>query len=265
MPGRGAGAPGTGGRVSFATRSGRGGTTGRSAGWPARFGLAGGRSGLPPPSDCADPGTFTDAGGPGALGTGGRGAGVLGVGMLGIGAAEAGAGRRGLDPGPCAAGAIGEEPKGDEDGAVLAGEGKDGGCEIPGPGAWNPGGIGCLGPVRICPGLGGGGAGLDGIGMPRGPGVASGGAIGWPPASGGRKGAMGRAIEGASTASLTSFRVSTGASEITGGGTGDACRSTGAGCSAGVVSGASGSAGRGARRAASTAASPPKRRLTNSA
>ncbi len=171
MPGRGAGAPGTGGRVSFATRSGRGGTTGRSAGWPARFGLAGGRSGLPP-SDCGDPGTFTDAGGPGGLGTGGRGAGALGIGMLGIGAPGAGAGRSGLDPGPCAAGAISDEPR-DDGGAVLGG-----GCEIPGPAVWTPGGIGCLGPVRICPGLGGGGAGLEGIGMPRGPGVASGGAIG---------------------------------------------------------------------------------------
>jgi hypothetical protein len=29
-------------------------------------------------------------------------------------------------------------------------------------------GIGCRGPVRICPGFGAGGAGLDGIGIPRG-------------------------------------------------------------------------------------------------
>jgi hypothetical protein len=52
MPGRGAeGAPGIiAGRVSFATRSGLGGTTGLWAGWPAKFGLAGGRSGMPPPT-----------------------------------------------------------------------------------------------------------------------------------------------------------------------------------------------------------------------
>jgi hypothetical protein len=49
MPGRGcAGIPGEGGRVSFATKSGRGGTTGLAAGWPARFGFAGGRKGPPP-------------------------------------------------------------------------------------------------------------------------------------------------------------------------------------------------------------------------
>jgi hypothetical protein len=51
MPGRGiAGAPGTGGFASRATMSGRGGTMGRAAGCPARFGLAGGRKGLPPPT-----------------------------------------------------------------------------------------------------------------------------------------------------------------------------------------------------------------------
>src|SRR5579864_8685273 len=50
MPGRGAaGTAGVGGLVRRATMSGRGGTTGRAAGCPAKFGFAGGRSGLPPP------------------------------------------------------------------------------------------------------------------------------------------------------------------------------------------------------------------------
>jgi hypothetical protein len=77
MPGP-AGAPGR--CVSFATRSGRGGTTGRAAGCPARFGFAGGRSG--PPLDGAAPGTLIDEGA-----DGGRGPGRGGVGILGIGAA----------------------------------------------------------------------------------------------------------------------------------------------------------------------------------
>src|SRR5579863_4998228 len=47
------------------------------------------------------------------------------------------------------------------------------------------GGRGCLGPDRIWPGFGGGGAGLDGIGIPRGtPGVPSGGTIGGPGVAG---------------------------------------------------------------------------------
>jgi hypothetical protein len=55
--------------------SGRGGTTGRAAGCPAKFGLAGGRKGLPPPTGCADAAAAV-----GALGrTGGRGVGMLGT------------------------------------------------------------------------------------------------------------------------------------------------------------------------------------------
>src|SRR5258708_2526818 len=77
MPGRGAaGVPGDGGLDRRATISGRGGTTGRAAGCPARFGFAGGRSGLPPPPECADAGA---AGAPGPAGRrwAGRRVGIL--------------------------------------------------------------------------------------------------------------------------------------------------------------------------------------------
>ena len=63
-------------------------------------------------------------------------------------------------------------------------------------------GSGCRGPERICPGLGTGGAGLAGIGIPRGAAV---GATGGPEANGGRKGcAAGR---GAGTGSVESSRA----------------------------------------------------------
>ena len=219
MPGRGgAGRPGPGGPasapgercLSFSTRSGRGGTTGRAAGWPARFGLAGGRSGPPPPmaapaGEAAAPGTFAAAGG--------RGAGRGGVGILGI---KVAAGRG--TPGVAAAGGL-------ELSVRLAGKG------------WR-------GPERIWPGLGAGGAGLDGTGVPRGAGsgiagaagaagVWSGARTGWPVAKGGRIGAAG--LAGAPTGSLGAdrARISTSAagagSGLPAGGAGSAGSATGAG------------------------------------
>lgn len=76
-PGRaGAGVPGVGapGRVSLATKSGRGGTTGRNAGCPAKLGFAGGRNG--PPLPIAAPAVCPGAAG---LGAGRGGAGMLGT------------------------------------------------------------------------------------------------------------------------------------------------------------------------------------------
>jgi len=104
MPGRGsAGAPGDGGRcVSFATISGRGGTIGRATGCPARFGFAGGRSGLPPPIGPAYCGAAGAAGraapGAGRAGVGaGRGAPGIATdgGVFGISPIPAGSGWRG--------------------------------------------------------------------------------------------------------------------------------------------------------------------------
>jgi hypothetical protein len=62
------------------------------------------------------------------------------------------------------------------------------------------GGMGCRGPERIWPGLGGGGAGRDGITAPRVVGAA--GAVDCPVASGGRKGDAGRTGGGASGLSV---------------------------------------------------------------
>jgi len=151
----------------LATRSARGGTTGRAAGWPARFGLAGGRRGAPPPTGCAT--------GPGAEGEGRVG--TRGVGMLGI------VDGRGA-PGDIADGAADGCPS--EAGAFGA-SGSDGD-------------IGCRGPEIICPGRGVGGAGFTGIDAPRLTGGDMCGAEG-PVASGGRSGAVERA--GASGASRT--------------------------------------------------------------
>jgi hypothetical protein len=200
IPGRGAaGIPGPAGApgrcVSLATRSGRGGTTGRAAGCPARFGFAGGRRG--PPLDGAAPGTLTELGA-----EGGRGPGRGGVGMLGMGLAIG----RGVP------------------GVACCGIGNCGAAVL---GASD--GIGCRGPVRICPGLGAGGAGREGIGIPRGlagigggaelggaggrgaPGLASGGITGAPPElSGGRIGAV-RAGGGVSTCSFAAVSTCCGA------------------------------------------------------
>src|SRR5690348_5162791 len=82
-PGRGVGAPGTGGRgcPSLATRSGRGGTTGRTAGCPAKVGFAG--------AVRAGPGAMTDAGGAdaeaGDRGAAGRCGTTAGLGRAGAG------------------------------------------------------------------------------------------------------------------------------------------------------------------------------------
>jgi hypothetical protein len=135
IPGLGAaGAPGVGGFASRATMSGRGGTIGLAAGCPARFGFAGGRNGLPPPTAPAAPGARVA---PGAMGLMGAGPG-LGVGMLGTAAAGIEAGRG--TPGAGGGGIFGNSPR-------SAGRG------------WR-------GPERICPGLGAG-TGLAGIADPR--------------------------------------------------------------------------------------------------
>src|SRR6266550_357883 len=77
MPGRGnPGAAAPGGLVSFATRSGRGGTIGLADGCPARLGFAGGRNGPPPPGVAigAPGATLAVGGAPGrGLGRGGKG------------------------------------------------------------------------------------------------------------------------------------------------------------------------------------------------
>src|SRR5579871_960003 len=105
MPGRGCkGTPGDGGRLNFAAKSGRGGTTGRAAGWPARFGFAGGRKGPPPVlMVCGAPGPLcaaVGAPGPGADGGtyGGRGAGRAGDGAIGMLGSRGAAGAAGLGP-----------------------------------------------------------------------------------------------------------------------------------------------------------------------
>src|SRR6185436_12826419 len=71
-----------------------------------------------------------------------------------------------------------------------------------------PGGIGCRGPDRICPGLGAGGAGFTGIEAPRPIGGVS-GTAGDPVAKGGRRGGASRAGADSST---VSFSPSAGAS-----------------------------------------------------
>jgi hypothetical protein len=168
---------------------------GRAAGCPARFGgLAGGRRGpLPDPMACCGaPGCegVCAAGAPGPAGRSGcagrKGAGILGTGLLGI-----------TEPGRGAIGADGECR----------------GAAWPSAGVPSPDGSGCRGPVRIWPGLGAGGAGREGIKVPRGvPGETRGGTIGAPVASGGRIGAAGRTgAEGASTRCSIGV-VSTGAS-----------------------------------------------------
>jgi hypothetical protein len=187
------GAPG---RVNLANKSGRGGTTGRAAGCPAKLGFAGGRSGPPlpmeAPADC-----------PGAAGLGaGRGR----AGMLGTIAPDTPPDRLPDAPPdalpwapPCActglAGAGRPRPGWglDADGDASAGAIGGRGCAGPlGPGAKPEvrlGGRGWRGPDRICPGLGPGSAGFTGIEAPRPICDPSGGTSGDPVDSGGRKGA----------------------------------------------------------------------------
>jgi hypothetical protein len=175
IPGRGAaGMLGVGGLVSRATMSGRGGTTGRAAGWPARFGLAGGRRGPPPPVGAATAGALGADGVPGRIA--GRGVGILGTGaagrggpgianvglaVVGLGLATAGVPADGV---ATEVGAFGNSP--------------------------SPGGNGWRGPDRICPGFGAG-TGRAGMALPRDTGGADGTGTeaGCPPrARGGRKG-----------------------------------------------------------------------------
>jgi hypothetical protein len=77
-------------------------------------------------------------------------------------------------------GAGGRGGPGIEGGAASAAR-----CSIAGLASPTLGGNGCRGPERICPGFGGGGAGLVGIGMPRAP---RGGTNGAPLPIGGRSG-----------------------------------------------------------------------------
>jgi hypothetical protein len=174
-----------GGRASRATISGRGGTTGRAAGCPAKFGFAGGRSGAPPP-----------VGSPAEIpGVGGAGGGIAtpGVGAAGLGriAGRGGTGREGAAPGRGAPG-------------VVIADGCAADIEAALGASATPGGSGCLGPDKICPGRAGGGTGRDGITGPRFAGVC--GTLGCPVASGGRKGNAGRTgAAGGSAAGVISF------------------------------------------------------------
>ena len=162
--------------------SARGGTTGRATGWPAKFGLAGGRSGLPPPK-----GKLPGAAACGAAGPG-RSAGLGGTGIVGT-APGRGAPR-----------------------TAAPGTGAPGGFNA----SATSGGRGCRGPERICPGLGGGGPVRAGMTGPRPNGIPGaeagadgaapacprGGVRGCPVASGGRSGNAERDA-GAGTGSLT--------------------------------------------------------------
>lgn len=141
--------------MSFATISGRGGTTGRAAGCPAMFGLAGGRSGPRAPMDWPGPCGVAGCAALG-IGDGGRGVGRGCAGLLGM---VLGRGAPGMDAGPgtpCVPSCPGV-PKLRADGGALGGSAKFGGK-------------GWRGPERIWPGFGAAGAlgtGLAGIGMDR--------------------------------------------------------------------------------------------------
>jgi hypothetical protein len=214
-----------GGRASRATISARGGTTGRAAGWPTRFGLAGGRSGAPP--DIVPPPTVCEGGGAAAPGVG-LSAGRAGIGI--VGTAALGRGTPGV---VIITGGAGAE------GAVWAAGGGALICALtpcpltPGELAAGEvlavsaiGGIGWRGPERICPGLGGGGAEREGITGPRLAGAF--GPPGCPVANGGRNGNAGRTGTGASEFSGGAETVGFAGSGATGGG---ALFETGAGSS----------------------------------
>lgn len=201
-----------GGRASRATISARGGTTGRAAGWPTKFGLAGGRNGMPPETVCAggggaDPGVGLRAGraGIGIVGTAALGRGAPGVVIITGGAGAEGA--------ACAAGAL---TPGAIPGALAAGEVL----------AVSSGGMGWRGPERICPGRGAGGAERDGITGPRLAGAF--GPPGCPVANGGRNGNAGRTGAGASEFSIAAETAGLTGSGAAGGG---ALFETGAGSS----------------------------------
>lgn len=188
-----------------ATISARGGTTGRATGCPARFGLAGGRSGLPPPTGAP---ACAGAAGPGR--SAGRG----------------GAGMDGTAPGRGTPGtSVGAATKGE---TLAAGAGFSA--------STTSGGSGCLGPDKICPGLGAGGAvrvwimgprltgilGSDGSAAGGGTGpvcavaCSKGGVSGCPVARGGRRGNVGRigAAGGSAGAGCLATVSATGAAPL---------------------------------------------------
>jgi hypothetical protein len=231
--------------------SGRGGTTGRAAGWPARFGLAGGRNGPPPPTGAAG------AGAPGAAAAGapGRIAG-RGVGMLGTG--DAGRGAPGIVP----AGLAATGP-----GAAGGGVGIDGGAFGNSP---RPGGSGWRGPDRIWPGFGAG-TGRAGMAVVRDTGAAGaeGAAGDGPPrASGGRNGCDGAGRAGAGSGSMSlggSTAGAEGAASVstlaTGWGRAGSCVTAGAASTTGSAAGDS----RKASAEGGAPLSPVRRRRTSRA
>jgi hypothetical protein len=229
IPGRGApgaGAPGTaGGRASRATISARGGTTGRAAGWPTKFGFAGGRQGLPPPVTplVTPPLSVGPDGGGGAAPGKGRAAGRAGVGIVGT----AGPVRRA--PGVVTiVGTAGADGGAGEASALAPGVAL--GASAVGASA-AIGGMGWRGPERICPGRGGGGAERDGITGPRLNG-APGCPVGCPVAKGGRNGNAGRTGLGASA--VSGWAKAAGLAVSCGTGAGPLCTTAGALSTAGA-------------------------------
>lgn len=152
-----------GGFAKRATISARGGTTGRAAGCPARFGRAGGRNGIPLP-DCWCPcwgGCGCAGGGAGTPGPCGRIVGRKGTEGVGIEGTEPATPVTIADGGR---GGPAGTPAGTPDGTAGA-AGVDA-ASTGGLGTWGTGaGMGWRGPERICPGRGAGGngrAGMDG-------------------------------------------------------------------------------------------------------
>ena len=223
------------GRASRATISARGGTTGRAAGCPTKFGFAGGRNG--PPLPCPSEGCGAAAPGIG-LGAVGRG----GVGIVGTAAPGRGAPGVVIMVGGagCAGGAgwLGGA-------ALILGAGL--GASLTGDG------IGWRGPERIWPGRGGGGAEREGITGPRLTGAL--GAPGCPVASGGRNGNAGRTgVGGASEVSAGAAAAGRAGSGVTGAG---AVFATGGAGSATRASGWRTGSSRGAGASSFSSARPP--------
>jgi hypothetical protein len=217
------------GRASRATISARGGTTGRAAGWPTKFGFAGGRRGLPPPvTPPAPPLSVCPEGGGAAPGKG------LAMGRAGVGiAGTAGPMRRA--PGTVTmVGTAGAGGGAGEASALAPGVAL--GASALGASAVTCG-IGWRGPERICPGLGGGGAERDGIIGPRlngAPGCPMGCPVGCPMgcpaccpvAKGGRNGNAGRTGAGASA--VSGWGGEDGLAVSCGAGAGTLCATAGA-------------------------------------
>jgi hypothetical protein len=183
--------------------SGLGGTTGRAAGCPAKWGFASGRSGplgLGCEGACGVPGPGAKVALGGRMGRGGAGApgdAETGDGAAGGALLAAGAGRG-------APGVLTGELTGELTGAPRGLADSGGGVEGTGGRSAGGAGNGWRGPERICPGRAcGGGEGRAGIGMPRG---ATGGTSGDPVESGGRSGGMiGRATGGEDSSAAASF------------------------------------------------------------